>query len=99
RAGRESQADAVVWEGVDEVGEETGRDCNGALFLDGSLNPAAHRDLEVGGSELQAVLVGGDENIRRDGQGAAGSDGAADDAEAASEGFLGAGYLHICIPI
>jgi hypothetical protein len=50
-----------------------------AFLLDLGADPATDGDLQVGGGQLQTRLIGGQENVAEDGQGAARGDRTADD--------------------
>jgi hypothetical protein len=64
---RELEIDPIAGQGINEIGEEPGRDGNGALFLYLAANPAADGDLQIGGGELKARAICDQEDIIGDG--------------------------------
>ena len=65
-----------------------------ALFLDLAADPAAQRDVEVRRGQLDAAVLGRDEDVRRDRQRAAQRDRPPDDAEAPRQVLLETRNFH-----
>jgi hypothetical protein len=76
------QVNRVRRKRCDKVGEKPSGDGDGALFLNLSADPAGRSDHEVGGDELEAPFVCGEEYVRGLRKGTTGGDGTPDDAEA-----------------
>jgi hypothetical protein len=95
RAGRQRHLDLLGRQRVHEVAQEAGGHRDRALLFDRGADPAAQRDLEVGGRELEAAIVGREEDVRRDREGAPRRDGPPDDAEPLGKMLLKARDVHI----
>ena len=72
---------------VDEVGQEAGRHGRRAVDLDLAGHPVGDPDLEVRRGQLQAAVLGLEQDVRQDRERAV-RDGAAHDRQAASEVLL-----------
>ena len=79
---------------VDHVGHEAGRDRQGAIRLDAAGHPDGDADLQVGSRQLQAGVFRPQEDVGQHGQRAAGTDGPADDLQAARQVLLHHRELH-----
>jgi hypothetical protein len=87
--GLELEIDPLVGrQSGDDVGQESGRRRGRAADLDLAGNPVRHPDLEVGGGQLEAAVLGSEEDVVQDRQGAPCRDGAADDLETSSQVLL-----------
>ena len=72
----------------DDVGQELGRDGDRAVDVDLARDPVGDPDLEVRRGQLEAAVLGPDEDVAEDRQGAAGRDRPADDRQAAGQVLL-----------
>ena len=73
---------------VDEVGQELGRDGRRAVGLDLAGHPVGDADLEVRGGQLQPGVLGLEQDVGQDRQGAPARHGTADDGQAARQVLL-----------
>ena len=95
-AGLELEVDPVARrQRVDEVGQELGRDGRGAVRLDLAGHPVGDPDLEVGGGQLEPGVLGLEQDVGQDRQGAPVGDGATDDGQAARQVLLHDREFHV----
>ena len=80
---------------VDEVGQELGRDGRRAVGLDLAGHPVGDPDLEVGGGQLEPGVLGLEQDVGQDRQGAPARDGATDDGQAARQVLLHDREFHV----
>ena len=78
-----------------EVGEEAGRDGGGAVGLDLAGDPVGDPDLEVRRGQLEAGVLGPEQDVGQHGQGAAAGDRPRDDREAARQVLLHDREFHV----
>ena len=79
---------------TDEVREELGRHGGRAVRVDLAGHPVGDPDLQVRGGELEAGVLGLEEDVRQDREGASGGDRPARDGQAAGEVLLHDRQLH-----
>ena len=82
-------------EAAHEVGQQAGRHGRRAVGLDLAGNPVGDPDLEVRRGQLEAGVLGLEQDVGQHGQGAAAGDGPRDDREAASEVLLHDREFHV----
>ena len=88
-AGLELEVDPLAGrQARDDIGQQLGRDGDRAVDVDLGRDPVGDPDLEVRGSELQAAVLGPDEDVAEDRQGAPRRDRATHDRQAAGEVLL-----------
>ena len=82
-------------QGAHEVGEEPRRDGRGPVRLDLAGHPVGDADLEVRGGQLEAGVLGPEEDVREHGQGASAGDRPGDHGEAARQVLLHDREFHV----
>ena len=66
-----AEQDVVVGQRVDQVGQQARRHGDRALVCDLRADPAGDAQLQVGGRQAQAALIGGEQDVAEHRQGAA----------------------------
>ena len=90
------ELDLVAWrQRVDEVGQELGRDRGRAVLVDLAGDPVGDPDLEVRGRQLEAGILGLEQDVGQDRQRAPARDGPADDGQAARQVLLHDREFHV----
>ena len=80
---------------VDEVGQQLGRDGRRAVGLDLARDPVGDPDLEVGRGQLEPGVLGLEQDVGQDRQGAPVGHGATDDRQAARQVLLHDREFHV----
>ena len=79
----------------DDVGQQPGRHGHRAAGIDLARHPVRHPDLEIGGGQLEAAVLGSEQDVVQDRKRAPGRDGAADDLETAGQVLLHDREFHV----